>query len=274
MKFLDRFSALLFNLCILLLSVLVPVLVVASTPAFYQARFQETGIYASVENGEIHQKKVRYIGGASDKTAVFSDEQIDTIIEHFVDYFFGDKETFALKMNGVLLNGTLTDDVDVFGETAVTHMQDVKDLFQLLTIVSILSAVFAALCIVYFCRRPKRFLRLLWKYSIGFYLTFLSIIAVFCIGTFFTIPEYVEGWQNILDWYPSQLWRNMHYIFFIFAPENISGSFFNDALTMILTLDFFMTTVFIILAIMVSVVLVWLITSYLLQRRVPKKQKI
>lgn len=272
MKFLDRFSALLFNLCILLLSVLVPILIVASTPAFYQARFRETGVYAHIENGEIQQKEIRYIGGDSHKTATFNDEQIDEIIDHFIDYFFGDKETFALKMDNVNLNGTLTNDVDIFGEIAVSHMQDVKEVFSLLAVFSILSAVFAVLLIVYFCRRPKRFLRLLWKYSIGFYLAFIAIIAVFCIGTFFTIPEYIEGIENIIAWYPSQLWQNMHYIFFLFAPENISGSFFNDALTMILTLDFFMTTVFIILAVMAIIVLAWLLTAYLLQRRTTKQR--
>lgn len=271
MKFLDRFSALLFNLCILLLSVLVPVLIVASTPAFYQARFRETGIYATVEGNATYYKVIRYVGGDADQRATFTDEQYNEIIEHFVDYFFGDKESFALQMDNVSLNGKLTDNVDIFGEVAVSHMQDVKDLFHLLMIVSAIAAVLAAACIVYFCRRPRQFLRLLWKYSIGFYIGFISIIVLFCIGTFFTIPEYIQGWENILEFFPTQLWQNMHHIFFVFTPEDVSGSFFNDALTMILTLDFFMTTVFIILAIMALVVIAWLITSYILKRKLAPK---
>ena len=81
MKFFDRFSALLFNLCILLLSVLVPVLIVASTPAFYQARFRETEIYSTTQGTATYYKVIRYVGGDSDQYATFTDEQYDGMRE-------------------------------------------------------------------------------------------------------------------------------------------------------------------------------------------------
>ena len=266
MKILDRISVILFNLCLLLLAVLLPVLCIASSPAYYQARFRETGIYSSVEDGVTYRKLIRFVGGDPTQSATFSDEQIDEIINHMVAFFFQKKADFALTMDGVVLNGQITDDVAVFGEVACKHMQDVKDLFGLLTVVSVISAVICIACIVYFCKRPKRFFALLHKYTIGFYLFFAGFILLFCGWTLCTLPD-MGSIDKSLALFPDMLWTNLHQIFFFFSPEDISGSFFNDTVTMVLTLDFFMTTVFIILAILAVIVASWLVITTLLKKK-------
>lgn len=266
MKILDRLSILLFNLCLVLLAVLLPVLAVASSPAYYEARFHETGIYSTVQDGVTYRKLIRYVGGDRTQSATFTDEQIDEIINHMVAFFFGKKANFALTMDGVFLNGEMQDDVQIFGEVACKHMQDVKDLFRLLMVVSAVALLLLIGCIVYFCKRPKRFTSLLYKYSLGFYLFFVGFILLFCVWTLFTLPQ-MDTLSETLSLFPDMLWTNMHQIFFLFSPEDISGSFFNDTVTMILTLDFFMTTVFIILAILAAVVIAWLIVAYVLKRK-------
>lgn len=129
MKFFDRLTIVLFNICLLAVAIIFPALKIASTPAYYHAQFEKNGIYAQVdENGTERRTTIRYIGGNTDDRATFSDAQLNEMIDHIVDYLFTDKASFALVMDGVMLNGALTDNVNIFGETAVTHMQDVKNL--------------------------------------------------------------------------------------------------------------------------------------------------
>ena len=53
MKILDRAAILLLNLFLLLVSITIPAISVAATPAFYEKQFEKTGIYATLdENGE------------------------------------------------------------------------------------------------------------------------------------------------------------------------------------------------------------------------------
>lgn len=64
LKAFDRIAIVLFNLFLLLVSILTPAIVIASSPAFYREQFERTGVYATVnENGEEERKIIPYVGG-------------------------------------------------------------------------------------------------------------------------------------------------------------------------------------------------------------------
>ncbi len=251
LAFFDRIAIVLFNLFLLLLSILIPAVSIAASPAFYQAQFEKTGIYASVDSsGNKIRKTIRYIDGNPMNRAQFSDEQLNEIIQHIVDYLFTDKESFALEMDGVYLNGSLQDNVSVFGEVACKHMVDVKDLFSLVVVVTIVMSVLTLGLGGYLIWRRKQVAPLLIKYSLIFYGIFFALVGVFC------------GWVAIdaaanKTAFADQMWTNIHHLFFPFQAEEFAGSFFNDTLTCILTLDFFLNAVFTVLIVVGITLAVW-----------------
>ena len=247
----DRLAIVFFNLFLLLLSIMLPAVCIASSPAFYQAQFEKTGIYASVDNdGNEVRKTIRYIDGKSTQYAQFSDEQLDEIIEHIVAYLFTDQESFALTMDGVYLNGTTQNDVSVFGEVACKHMVDVKELFSLVVIVTIVMGVLLLGLGGYLIWRRKHVAPLLLKYSLIFYGVFFALVGAFC------------GWVAIdaaatKNAFADQMWTNIHHLFFPFQADEFAGSFFNDTLTSVLTLDFFLNAVSTVLIVMGITLVLW-----------------
>ncbi len=253
MKFFDRLVLVVFNLLLLLLSAILPSLLLASSPTFYQTQFVEIGLTATEETDNLGPK-IWYIDGNSSKNARFTNEQMDRIAQHIIDYMFTDKESFSLIMDDVYLNGHLQDNVSIFGETAVKHMKDVKTLFVFLIKFSIISvAIVVCLGLYIFCRK-KHTAPILLGQTLGFYGVFIGIAALFCAIVA------LQAQANDVEFF-SQLWRSLHLIFFLFEPNKIQGSFFNDALTSILTLEFFLGAVKIVVATMGGVLALWLTIS-------------
>ena len=254
MKFLkiwDRVSILLFNILFVLVSISIPALSIASTPAFYKAQFEKTGIYASLdEDGNEWRTYIYYIGGKSNQSAQFSNEQIDTIIHHIVYYLFTNQESFALTMDGVKLNGSTRDGVAIFGEVAIAHMEEVKVLFQIVLILTVIIAVLLVGLIVYFVLRWKEISPLLLDYSLLFYGIIFLLAGGFCLWTWNSMNS--TGFD-----FGTQLWRNFHYLFFPFQSDKFAGSFFDDTLTQILTLDFFLSAVMSVLLVVGITLSVW-----------------
>ncbi len=251
----DRLAIVIFNLFLLLLSITLPAVCIAASPAFYQAQFEKTGIYASVDTqGNESKKIVRWIDGKATQYAQFSDEQLDQIIDHIVSYLFTDQESFALEMDGVLLNGKMQNDVSIFGEVACKHMVDVKDLFSLVVVVTIIIGVLLLGLGAYLIWRKKHVAPLLLKYSLIFYGIFFALVGAFC------------GWVAIdaaanKTAFADQMWTNIHHLFFPFQAEEFAGSFFNDTLTSILTLDFFLNAVFTVLIVVGITLVLWFATT-------------
>ena len=141
MKVLDRCLIIVFNLCLLLVAVWVSAVPIAKNPAYYHFQFRVNDIYGSVDdNGDTIAHPLKYIGGTN-KYAKYTDEQLDVIIDHIIDYLFNDKDDFALELENVEVSSRyygeyeLQEKVDVFGEKAITHMHDVKQLFIIYQIV-------------------------------------------------------------------------------------------------------------------------------------------
>ncbi len=243
MKFFDKLVLVLLNLLLLLLSAILPSLVIASTPAFYKTQFIKTELYIPKNGTDDLGPFIGYIDGNSAKTARFTNEQMEFIAQHIIDYMFTDKKSFALVMDGVYLNGHIQNNVSIFGEAAVAHMKDVKALFHLLIKFSIISVFVVVSAGLYLFCRKKHTAPILLGQTLGFYGAFIGIAALFCAVV--ALQAHIKDMEFF-----QQLWSSLHLIFFFFDPSKIEGSFFNDALTSILTLEFFLGAVKIVVATM------------------------
>lgn len=270
MKFFDRLFAVLLNLCILIVTLATPAFIMMSSRDYYRQQFEKNGIYAQVdEQGNIKRTPIYYLGGEKGQITYFTDEQFDEIIDHIIEYLFTDKESFALEMDGVNVSGVMRDDVSVFGETAVKHMEDVRNLLRLCIAITVVAGVALVLFSLYFIARNKCGKGgVLLQSTLIFYGIFLFLIAAFCVWTL--IGLFADGFA--LADYPRLLWRNLHYFLFP-DPDKFASSFMNDTLTEILTLDLFMTAVYIILAIVFTVLAVWLVIAGVSDYKVKRKAK-
>lgn len=244
MKVLDRVMITLLLILSLVLSATVPILTIASSKNFYQTQLEKTGIYVvDEEDSGKTSPPIGYINGDETKSARFTQKQMDVIIHHIIDYMFTDQESFALTMDDVKINGTEQDNVSIFSEEAVSHMQDVKKVFSLVLNLSIFGGALLLVCVLYICLRWNETASLLLKYFLIFYGVFIGICLLFCGLCFLQSTTSDLTFTNLL-------WRNLHYVFFPMQGDKIAGSFFNDALTCILTLDFFLGAVKIVLTVM------------------------
>ena len=249
MKLLDRILILLLNLCLLIASIVGPALLLARSPAYYHYEFRKTGIYAThASDGTELRTRIPYVGGRRGQSARFSDGQLDEIVDHIVTYLFEDGETFALSMDGVLLNGEVTDGVAIFGEAAVTHMADVRDLMLLGRGAVILSLVAIPLLILYLILRRRQCGRAILRTTLLFYAVLALAALAFLLVTLATSDGDLA----------MTFWLNAHYLFFPFRPEKVAGSFFNDTLTYILTLELFLDAVAIVLATAAVTLAAWI----------------
>lgn len=268
MKIVDRILAFLFSFCLLLSVAIGSVFAIASSPAYYYEQFEATGVYATVdENGVKTPKLIQYIGGDSEKCARFTDEQLNEIINHIITYLFTDAESFELVMDDVDLNGVQTDDVNIFGDTAVVHMEDVKGLLQTLGTIALICGISGAFMLVYFIvRAVKKKGGVLLKYTLIFYGTFVGLIGAFCL---YTLIQTLSFGLELKD-YLSMIWKNFHFIIFP-NPEQAMGSFFNDTLTVILSLDLFMAAVVKVLLSIATSVVIWIVLAILLDKLAKRK---
>ncbi len=257
MKAFDRVAVLLLNLCLAAAAILLPALSLAASPAYYAREFERCGIYAEIgPHGEAVPTPIHYIGGDFRRTATFSDEQLDAIAAHIIDFLFGDTEDFSLTMDGVMLNGSETDGVAIFGEAAITHMRDVRELMRLSRIVASFAAALIPLLLIYLILRRRAAGKIALRYTLVFYAVVLVLAALFC---YFAL-------RGAGGDYADAFWRAAHRLFFPFSPDKVAGSFFNDALTSLLTLPLFMSAVYTVLVTFSLSLLLWLLLAIRLYR--------
>lgn len=269
MKILDRILALLFSACLLLSVGIGSAIAIASTPAYYHWQFEATGMYATKdENGVETPNYVPCINGNEELYGQFTNEQLNEIVDHIICYLFTDTESFALVMDDVRINGVMMDDVSVFGDTAVKHMSDVKILLRDLSLVAVICGGFCLLALIYFIFRARRGQGgVLFKYSLIFYGVFIGSLVAFCLYTLAQVFFYQLG----MEYYTYLLWMNFHFLIFP-DPSKAVGSFFNDTLTMLLSLDLFMCAIVIVLGLLVLFTIGWLVFARRLDRCVQATQ--
>lgn len=253
MRWLDRIMTWLLCLSLLIAAIVAPALLLARSPAYYRTQFESTGIYA--KDGV--PRAIRYVGGHGQHTAHFTDAQLDAIAAHIIDFLFGDTEDFALTMDGVSLNGEVQDGVAVFGEEAVTHMEDVRVLMRAAGVAAQVAICLLPLLLLYLLLRRRECGRGFFRWVVSFFTAVLLAVGGFCLVTYRTAGKTP---------FPDAAWRNIHYLLFPFQPEKVAGSFFNDTLTQILTLDLFMTAVLTVLSVLAISLLLLVLLAVRMRR--------
>ena len=253
----EKLTAVLFNVCLLLLAVMIPALIFTSSENFYQRTLDNCGMYSEIDSsGEERRRLIYYVGGERSRAATLSNEQLDLVVSHIVDYLSGDKESFELKLDGIYIIGEgLTDGVSLFGERAISHMEDVKALiYASKWAVGICTVTLIGL-LAFFIARKEKMKKLLFKYSLAFYSAILAVALLFVLVSLITATREVPFFLR--------LWKNLHYIIFPFQPDKVRDSELADALTSILSTSFFMNAVADVLLIVFSAVAIWLFISCL-----------
>lgn len=257
----QKITVTLFNLCLILVAIIAPALIFASSESFYKEAFRECEIYSVVDSEGIEQRRViYYVGGNGSRAVTLSDEQLDEVATHITDYLFGDKENFELTLDRVFVIGAgLTDGVSLFGENAISHMHDVKVLIGIARVLLVICSATLVFLFALFIKRRNLMAKLIFKYSVVFYGVLSAAILVFTLTAFLTATEEIP--------FALRLWKNLHYLIFPFQPDKVASSELADALTCILTTDFFIFAIGRILIYTLFAVALWLTTSFLLGRK-------
>ena len=261
MKRFVKFSVIVFNICIILAVGIASALLLASSHGYYKDQFEKNGIYSTIKDGKEVRKIIYYVDGNPDIYAFLSDEHYDIIIDHVIDYLFGDKTSFELTLDGVYIFGVGdTSDVSIFGDDAVSHMEDVRLLVRSAIIIGIASALISASLLAFFIIKRRECSKFLLRYTGYFYMGAAIFVAGFCIFTLFT-----SLWAETPYLY--QLWGNLHYLLFPFQPEKYENSYLADPLPQILSLELFITALlWVLLSIAVAVAL-WITVAHLIKRK-------
>ena len=259
MKLLDRIMILLLNLALLFSAILVPALALAESPAYYRRAFARTGLYERIgEDGMAYRTVTYFINGDPEVYALLSDEQLDEIALHIVSYVKGDVEAFELYMDRVYLNDGYANNVRIFGDTAISHMADVRVLVKAAEVAAAILCAMIPILLAYVIVRRRTVGRFVLRYTLVFYLALLSLAALFILLT-----ALFNGGELP---FVQALWRNIHYLFFPFQPEKVAGSFFDDALTYILRIDLFMGAVYTVLGILIAALSLFALLAVWLRR--------
>ena len=257
----------LFNLCLIWIAIAQSALSLASSKSFYQKEFKENGIYASYDSsGNETRKIIYYVGGSDDTHATLSDAQLNIIINHITDYLFENKESFELTLNNVYILGEgYRNGVSVFGEAAISHMQDVRALIKSVQISLTVTVILVVGIAVYFIFEKQSLKRRIFTYSRNFHFTLIALALGFCIWSYLGSSDEIPFTLN--------LWKNLHFLIFPFQPEKISGSVLRDSLTVILTTELFISATVTVLSVLIFTVITWLISAYFLEKRSLKLPK-
>ena len=261
MKYLDKIIVSLFTLCLIILSVLIPINIIATSKSFYQNQMTKSGTYA-VEGETV---SVRYIGGDSSQTAELTNEHCNKIIDHITAYLSHKKDSFALRLENVSVNGTVLSSIDIFGEKAVTHMDDVRPVFDRVKTASVVIAALTLILMAYMLLRKATVRKVIFKYSVITFCVFLSLFVVFGVICYILLLTSDKSISAANYFY--QLWVTLHHLFFPFDPDRFQGSIFNDTLTSMLNINFFIRTVLYLVLNLAATSAAWLFSAKLISKK-------
>lgn len=255
-----KISVILFNACLLLLALIIPSMIFATSENFYRETLRSCDLYSEVtDDGAERRRIIYYVGGDADCAVTLSDEQLDLVVSHITAFLTGKKESFELTLDRVDVIGVgVSDGVSLFGEAAVSHMNDVK---QIMTVADFAAAVCAAMLlglICFFIIKRREMSRLIFKYSLLFYGVLIGAALIFVLVSLASATKEIPFFLR--------LWKNLHYIIFPFQPKKVADSVLSDALTCILTTDFFMIAVARVLATVSLTVAFWLSSAAIAAR--------
>lgn len=260
MKALDRITVVFFTLALIIVSLLIPAQVIASRDVYFLNQFEKLGI----TQGENGVTPLKFIGGNGGNSADFTYGQIKDIASHITSFMRGEKQSFELTLDGVMLNGSPTDRVEIFGEDAVTHMAVVRELFNDLKVTLALCIGIIIFCAWYMIWRKASVRKVIYRCSLA---TTLSVFGVLLL--FFGVILIKSLLDNGLSFesFFYDLWTHMHYLFFPASQSAFNGSFFNDTLTYLLTVEFFINTAVTVVVNIIALSAAWLFSAKLISKR-------
>ena len=247
-----------FALLLIWTSAVATALLLASSEDYYKDTLRDCGVYSRDNGDGTEKRKLIYgIGGDMKVRATLSDEQLDLVCEHIIDFLFGDTESFELTLDEVKMkSGEIRDGVSIFGEKAISHMNDVRVLIRAVAISLIPSVIALAVLGVYLIKRVRP--REIVRYTLLTLLGILIFAVLFCLWSYLGATPEKPFLLN--------LWGNLHYIIFAFQSSAYEGSFLTDALVFILTLDFFLDAVAKVLVAIGAALAAWLTALVLIEK--------
>lgn len=261
MKILDRIVMVVFVLCLLFSAIVWPVVIMMTKDTYYINQFEKIGTMPEEDSF----KDVYYINGDATQTAFFTQKQMKEIVHHISSFINGEKESFALNMDMVLLNGNIQNNVKIFSDTAIEHMLHVRTLYNNVSIAAYVAAGMLIAGAVYMFKRKEHIRKHLFKWSATTVGAIIGIILLFALFVLFKTATGSSGIST--SSYLRTMWYYLHYLFFPFSSEQFGGSFFNDTLTDILTIEFFMNTVTTVFVNLVAILSAWLFSAKMIRER-------
>lgn len=265
MKILDRFLIILFNICLLIVGIWISAIPIAKSKIYYKVQFKVNEIYEhkNETTNEVEKTKFYYLNGEY-TNATFTDEQLNIMIEHIVDYLFGNKDSFELYLDQVEVEGEIKDHVSVFGKQACTHMKDVKNLFISYQIISVIAFLALLAIFAYILLRIGQIRKTLFRYTLIYYFLLIIFLSSFFIASLIHTSREYGSFD--FSTYLYTMWGDVHYLLFPFQIDKINGSFFNDILTEILTVDLFVVALVIVLSVVMILNIIWLTFTILIRK--------
>lgn len=289
MKILDRFLIIVFNICLTIFGIWISVIPIAKSEKVYQLGYELCDMYSheyqdgeTVDNNHIIYKeddgtinvyyKFDYIDGmdvyqgsdpnkALDFKVILTDDQINQITKHIITYLFENVDDFGLKLDVRIYdteNGFYTKNVNVFGEKAIQHMHDVKMVFIAFQIICVVSFVFGLGLFAYLLLRIGQIRHIVFEYTMFFHAIFFTTISIlFMIVLVGTIIRN-NGSSPVINDFMIVGWTYMHYLFFPFQGDKVTGSILMDILPQILDVKIFIMMTIVVVTTTISLQLVWL----------------
>ena len=144
-------------------------------------------------------------------------------------------------------------------------MRDVKNLFIAYQIISVIAFLVLIAILAYLILRLGQVRKILYKYTFIYYFIFTTALAIFFLVTVIhTISKYNGNFD--LETYFYTMWGDVHYLLFPFQPDKIEGSFFNDILTEILTVELFVLAFAIVIGVVLLLNLSWLAITIVIRK--------
>ena len=251
----------LFLLCLIFLSITVPAIAIMTNEFFYQTALENADI---MPKNDSQTTAIRYVKGMVSNTGYFTRGQFKEIIHHITQFLKGKKASFELFISNVIINGETREGVSIFGNQAISHMHDVKILFDFLKVITFILFAIFLVCLFVIIKRKNDIFEYIFSYSIKVISSVFSICILLVLLVLFKVI--FSGYGLDMTRFAQELWIYMHYIFFPFDSNAYLGSFFNDALTYILTIDFFMYAVTVVCASLILSLTIWLLIARKLQK--------
>ena len=142
----------LFLLCLIFLSITVPAIAIMTNEFFYQTALENANI---MPKNDSQTTAIRYVKGMVSNTGYFTRGQFKEIIRHVTQFLKNKNSSFELFLSNVNINGEVRESVSIFGNQAISHMHDVRLLFDFLKVITLILFAIFLVCLFVIIKRKN-----------------------------------------------------------------------------------------------------------------------